>query len=226
MSVDIIGLYCFAYLIGSVPTAYLIARLVKGIDIRQYGSGNVGGSNLVQHVGKWWLIPLGLFEVFIKGGTPVAIGQYILGLDRGSVALIIAPLLAIAGHNWSVFLKFQGGRGLAVAGGSLSVLSPPVLGGFLAVFFIGWVITRSSGVWALLALALMPLWSVVAGEPSAITWYCVGILGLIVLKRLLSNWTPLPKDLPRAAVLINRLFLDRDVRDRREWVRRAPEKAK
>ena len=226
MTVEIVGLYLYAYLIGSVPTAYLIARLVRGIDIRCYGSGNIGGTNLVQHVGKCWLIPLGVFEVFIKGGSPVVIGHYILGLERGSAELIIAPLLAVAGHNWSMFLKFQGGRGLAVAGGTLLALSPMVLAGFLAVFLVGWLITRSSGVWTLLALALLPLWSVIVNEPSVVTWYCVGIIVLIILKRLLSNWTPLPQDLPRTKVLFNRLFLDRDVSDRSEWVSRVPEKVK
>jgi glycerol-3-phosphate acyltransferase PlsY len=226
MTVEIVGLYLYAYLTGSVPTAYLIARLVKGIDLRCYGSGNVGGTNLVHHVGKWWLIPLGLFEVFIKGGSPVVIGQYFLGLERGSTELIIAPLLAVAGHNWSMFLKFQGGRGLAVVGGTLLALAPPVLAGFLAVFSVGWLITRSSGVWTLLALALLPFWSVIANEPSVVTWYCIEIFVLIALKRLLSNWTPLPQDLPRTRVLLNRLLLDRDVSDRSEWVSRIPEKVK
>jgi glycerol-3-phosphate acyltransferase PlsY len=226
MTAEIAGLYLYSYLTGSVPTAYLIARLVRGIDIRHYGSGNVGGTNLVQHVGKWWLVPLGLFEVFIKGGSPVVIGQYLLGLERSSTEFIIAPLLAVAGHNWSIFLKFQGGRGLAVVGGTLLALSPPVLAGFLAVFTAGWAITRSSGVWTLLALALLPVWAVIAGEPSVITWYCAGMLALIVLKRLLSNWTPLPQDLPRTKAVINRLFLDRDVSDRSEWVSRVPGKAK
>lgn len=226
MTVEIVGLYLFAYLTGSVPTAYLIARAVKGIDIRCYGSGNVGGTNLVRNVGKWWLIPLALFEVLIKGASPVVIGQYLLGMERGSAELVIAPLLAVAGHNWSIFLKFQGGRGLAVAGGTLLALSPLILAGFLVVFPVGWLITRSSGVWTLLALALLPLWSVIADEPSAITWYCVGILVLIALKRLLSNWTPLPPDLPRTRVLFNRLLLDRDVGDRSEWVSRVPEKVK
>jgi glycerol-3-phosphate acyltransferase PlsY len=219
---EIIGLYFYSYLIGSVPTAYLIARLVKGIDIRDYGSGNVGGTNLVQQVGKWWLIPLALFEVLVKGASPVLIGQQLLGLERSSTELIIAPLLALTGHNWSVFLKFQGGRGIAVLIGSLLALAPLLLAAFLLVFLTGWLVTRSSGVWALLALASLPVWAVVAGEPSVVGWYCVGTLSLIVLKRLLSNWTPLPQDLSRKRVLFNRLFRDRDVDDRSEWVRRVP----
>lgn len=223
---EIAGLYLYAYLIGAVPTAYLIARLVKGIDIRQFGSGQVGGTNLAHCVGKQWLAPLGLFEVLVKGASPVLIGQHWLGLDRGSPELVIAPLLALTGHNWSIFLKFHGGRGITVTSGALLALSPLLLGGFLAVFIAGWLITKSAGVWILLALALLPLWAGIAREPSMISWYCVVTLALVVLKRLLANRTPLHGGLPRRKVLFNRLFRDRDVDDRNEWVRRLPEKSK
>ena len=60
---DVLILYTYAYLAGAIPTAYLIGRFVKGIDIRDYGSGNVGGTNLFVHVGKWWTIPLGVVEL-------------------------------------------------------------------------------------------------------------------------------------------------------------------
>ena len=66
---DLVWLYLYSYLVGSVPTAYIIARLVKGVDIRKTGSGNVGASNLYQLTGKPWLAPLGLFELFVKGGV-------------------------------------------------------------------------------------------------------------------------------------------------------------
>ena len=125
-------LYLYSYLIGSVPTAYIIGRLVKGIDIRHYGSGNVGGTNVFFHVGKWWIVPHGLFEIFVKGASPIWIGillldlevegpagswtiNYVFGFDRTSAALAGASLLSIVGHNWSVFLKFQGGPGLQAA---------------------------------------------------------------------------------------------------------------
>ena len=219
---EIAGLYIFAYLVGAVPTAYIIGKLTRGIDIRHYGSGNVGGTNLFSHVGKGWLVPLGLFEVFVKGASPVWIGDHLLGLERSSAALMVAPLLAIAGHNWSVYLKFQGGRGIAVAGGALLALAPLLLGGVIVVVLAGWAVTRSSGVWVLISLALLPLWAVIADEPNVIIWYCGGLLALVVLKRLLSNWTPLPEDLSRKRVLFNRLFRDRDVDDRVDWVRRVP----
>lgn len=218
---DIAGLYIFSYLVGSIPTAYIIARLVKKVDLRRYGSGNVGSSNLFYHVSRKWVVPLGLFEVLIKGALPVLTGHYLLGLERASGWLMVAPLLAITGNNWSVFLRFQGGRGIAVASGTLLALSPIILVLAFVVAVGGWAITRSSGVWVLVALVLLPAW---AGfiDPLAVSLYCVGLLALVVLKRLVSNWTPLPEDIPRRKVLLNRLLRDRDVDDRAQWMDRVP----
>jgi glycerol-3-phosphate acyltransferase PlsY len=233
---QIAGLYLFAYLVGAVPTAFLIGKLAKGIDIRHYGSGNVGGTNVFLHVGKGWVVPLGLFEILVKGAAPVWIGQHLLALERSPLALVGAPLLAVAGHNWSLYLKFQGGRGIAVASGTLFALSPLLLVAFIGVAVAGWALTRSSAVWVLISLALLPLWAIIftgietslpfqgvwVGEPGVVVWYCVGLLGLVVLKRLLSNWTPLPEAVPRRQVLLNRLLRDRDVDSRADWVRRVP----
>ena len=220
---ELAGLYIYAYLVGAMPTAYIIGRLVKGIDIRQYGSGNVGGTNVFYNVGKAWAVPLGLFELFVKGGSPIWIGMFALDMERSSPALIGAPLIAIAGHNWSVFLKFTGGRGLTVASGALFALARWELLAFAAVGICGWLIFRSSGVWSYIALLLLPLWSfLVFGEPLAITWFCIGILVLVTAKRLTSNWTPLPEGAPKKVVLFNRLLKDRDVSRREEWLDRGP----
>lgn len=229
MSIELVGLYIFAYVAGTVPTAYLIARLVKRVDIRNYGSGNVGGSNLFYHVGKCWVVVLGVFDVLVKGSTPIWVGRYVLGLEL-SLWLAAAPLLAVIGHNWSPYLKFQGGRGVSVVGGSLLALSPLLLAVFIAVAVAGWAVTRASGVWVLISLALLPLWAVLlpqwgltGNDQYVISWYCVGLLILVVIKRLLSNWTPLYEGLPRRKVLFNRLFLDRDVDSHTDWVRRTPQ---
>jgi glycerol-3-phosphate acyltransferase PlsY len=224
--IEIAGLYILAYLVGSIPTSYLLGKLARGIDLRQYGSGNVGGSNLARHAGKRWLVPLGLFEILIKGALPVVIAQHLLGLERASVQLLIAPLLAIAGHNWPIFLKFQGGRGIAVFSGALLALAPLLLAAFALVFLAGWLATRSSGVWVLVSLALLPVWAIIIGESSMISWYCAGALALVVLKRLLSNWNPFPEEMPRKKVIFNRLFRDRDVDDRAAWIQRVPGKTK
>lgn len=219
---EIFGLFLIAYLIGSFPTTFLVGKLMGGIDLRRYGSGNVGVTNVAHHLGKRWAVPLVLFEMAVKGASPVAIGRYGLGLDGASLALAVAGLLTVAGNNWSVFLKFQGGRGLAAVGGTLLVLSPLLVGAFGLVFIPGWYFTRSSGVWALLALALLPAWAFLLGDPSMISWYCIGAVGLIILKRLVSNWTPFPQDIPRKKVLFNRFFRDRDLDDRTEWIQRVP----
>ena len=219
---DLAGLYVYAYLVGSVPTAYIIGRLVKGIDIRQLGSGNVGGSNVFYSVGKLWVVPLGLFELFAKGGSPIWIGMYALDLDRSSYALMVAPLLTVAGNNWSVFLKFTGGRGIAVTLGLLFALAWKELIVFAIVALAGWAIFRSSGVWVYVSLLLLPLWSLLFGEPMAITWLCVGLLAIVTVKRILSNWDPFPAGIPKSEVLFNRLFRDRDVAQREEWINRDP----
>ena len=219
---EIAVLYLYAYLVGSMPTAYLIGKLVSGIDIREYGSGNVGGTNLAQHVGKWWLILLSIVDVLAKGTSPVLVGHYVLGLDKASFALLLAPTLAVTGHNWSAFMRFQGGRGVAVIAGVLLALSPILLGSFLLVFAVGWLITRSAGIWVLLAMIALPIWALVAGQPASLIWLCVAMLTLVMLKRLLSNNVSMPEGVPRRLVLLNRLLKDRDVGDRDEWINREP----
>jgi glycerol-3-phosphate acyltransferase PlsY len=134
---ELLGLYLYAYLVGSFPTTYIIGKLLRGVDIRRYGSGNVGVTNLSHHVGKRWLAPLILFEMLVKGASPVLVGRFLLGLELASLTLALVGLLTIAGNNWSVFLRFKGGRGIAVAGGTLLALTPLALVGFAIVFFPG-----------------------------------------------------------------------------------------
>lgn len=220
---EIAALYIGSYLLGSIPTAYIIGRLVRGVDIRGYGSGNVGSANLYEHVGKRWVVPLGAVEVLMKGALPIWLALYIMDINRSSALLIGPPLLAIAGNNWSVFLKMQGGRGIAVTGGTLLALSPVLLIASAVIATSGWRITKSSGLWVLISLALLPLWAYLVHDNLNLVWYCLGLLGIVVLKRLSANWTPFPEDVSRKKVLFNRLVRDRDVSDRTGWVRRIPE---
>ena len=220
---DIAALYIGSYLLGSIPTAYLMGRLVKGVDIRGYGSGNVGSANLYEHVGKRWVVPLVAVEVLVKGALPIWVGLYVLDIDRASAYLIGPPLLAITGNNWSAFLKLQGGRGIAVTGGTLLALSPVLLVASCVMAIGGWKVTKSSGLWVLISLVLLPLWAYLVHDNLNLVWYSLGLLGIVVLKRLSGNWTPFPEDVSRKRVLFNRLVRDRDVSDRTGWVRRIPE---
>lgn len=217
------GLLCLAsWLLGGVPTAYIVGRLAKGVDLRDYGSGNVGASNLYRQAGKRWVPLMVLADGFIKGAVPVLLTLFALRVDSSSVLVIGPPLLAVAGNNWSPFLRLQGGRGLMVAAGSLIVFSPPVLAVSLLTAIIGWKVFKSSGLWVLIALVLLPLWLYWRPGDLSLVWYALGLLGLVVLKRLLSNWTPFPAGLSRRKVLLNRLVRDRDVDDREQWIERAP----
>ena len=225
---EIAGLYFAAFLLGSVPTAYLLGRLVKGIDIRQYGSGNVGGGNVIQHVGKKWFVPQMVSDALIKGAGSIWFSVYVVGIDWNSPLLIGPPLLVLTGNNWSPFLRMQGGRGLGVAVGTLVAFSPAILGVALVIYFGGYLLTKEAGIWALVTLLSLPVMAFLfpdilkMGDGTTMVWHCLGVLGLIVLKRLSSNWSALPNDLPRRKVLLNRLFLDRDVDDRNRWVERIP----
>ncbi len=253
MGMELLGLYLYSYLAGAVPTPYLIARLVKGIDIRQYGSGNVGGSNVARQLGKGWAVPLAAIEFLLKGLSPSLLAYVILADDfpagpRTSLLFLIVPLLALVGNNWSVFLRFQGGRGLMVICGITLALLPVLFLVTMTIYLVGWRISRSSAVWALIAVALLPLLSLAPGSILTVDWQgllslardgtfaasgpneslvislmCGAIFCLVVLKRLVGNCLKLSQDVPRSKVLFNRLFRDRDVEDREKWVGRVPD---
>lgn len=217
---ELVSFYLYSYFLGAVPTAYIVGKLVRGIDIREFGSGNVGASNLLHNVGRAWVVPLVLFDGLLKGSSPLLIGLYALDLDRGSAQLLIAPVLAIAGNNWSVFLKFTGGRGIAVVSGVLLVLAYRDLIVFVAIILGGWMILKNAGIGVLVALMFLSVSSLLFDGPSGITWFYVGLLALVVAKRLTSNWTTFPKDVGPGTVLLNRVMLDRDISDRHDWVHR------
>ena len=218
---ELFGIYIFAYLVGSLPTAHVIAKLVKGVDLRRVGSGNVGGSNLYQIAGAKWFGFLLAFDLLVKGATPVWIGRHFLGLEQSPELLVVVPLLAVAGNNWSVFLRFQGGRGVAVVLGTLLGLSPLVLAAFFPIGLVGWALTRNSGLWVLVSLLLLPLWAYLSSGPPALVWFTGALAGMMILKRLLTNLMAFPQGVPVRSVLLNRLILDRDTRDRASWVHRS-----
>ncbi len=226
---EIVTLYVAAYLLGAIPTAYLLGKLAKGIDIRQYGSGNVGGGNVIQHVGRKWFVPQMVSDCLVKGAGTIWFSVYVAGIDWNSPWVIGPPLLVLAGNNWSPFLKLQGGRGLGVAAGALLAFSPVILGIALLTYFGGYLLSKEAGVWALITLVSLPFLALVIpaefkmADGGTMAWFWLGVLVVVILKRLSSNWGPLPDNLPRGKVFINRLFRDRDVDDRSKWVERIPE---
>ena len=122
----------FGYLGGSIPTAYILARVTKHVDIRKVGSGNVGGSNVAAQVGLLPSIATMLFDL-VKGALAVAIlRRYDFPLE----AQVLAGVAAVLGHNWPFWLGFVGGRGIATTGGVLFMFGPleTLLAGIVMTF--------------------------------------------------------------------------------------------
>lgn len=145
-----------AFLMGSLPTGYLVAR-AYGVDIRQVGSGNIGATNVLRSVSRW--AGRGVFAVdLLKGFLPAYLAPMLLPQLDASVTQIIACLFAVLGHNYTPWLGFRGGKGVATAaGGFLAICWPALL--ILAlvwavVFFLSHYVSLASIVGA---AALPPL---------------------------------------------------------------------
>lgn len=206
------------YLLGSIPSAYIAGRWIKGIDLRRYGSGTVSGTGVYYHVSKWAVVVVGLFDI-AKAALPTWLG---MRLGLGLPVALLAGLSAIVGHNWPLYLGFKGGRGISTFMGTLLVTFP--WGSFLLLAALGiGRLLKYTALVALLGMVTLPLLSWATGQPSAVTWACLGMLLLTIVKRLEANRMPLPPGPERRRVLILRLLLDRDVRAGKEWVTRQPE---
>lgn len=126
-----------AYLLGSIPFGLLIG-LSRGIDVRTVGSKNIGATNVFRTVGKKWGI-LAFILDFLKGLGGALLVPYLLSafsLPAGDLSAVLGGLSAVAGHNWSVFLRFKGGKGVATSAGLLAAVAPLAV----AVALLGWIV--------------------------------------------------------------------------------------
>ncbi|MCG7406429.1 glycerol-3-phosphate 1-O-acyltransferase PlsY [Paenibacillus sp. ACRRX] len=125
-----------SYLLGSISFSVLIAKWLRGIDIRHHGSGNAGATNTLRILGKGPAIGVLLLDA-LKGITAVLIGHLVSDASWVAVACGIA---AIIGHNWPVFFRFRGGKGIATTIGVLAMLAfvPALIAGIIAIAMIIW----------------------------------------------------------------------------------------
>lgn len=214
-----ISLAIGAYLLGSVPSAYLVARWRRGIDIRQHGSGNVGAANVMASVSKWWSIPVTLFDIG-KGALTVWVAQ-LLGL--GAAQQVTVGIITIIGHNWPVFLRFRGGRGIFTSLGVITMLSPK-LGLIILVMPYLLAPFRQLSLGVFVGLVSLPFFSWFLSQPLDIEARLPITIGFIVLtlvglvRRMLVPRTPLSASVHPAKLFINRMIFDRDIRDRKAWI--------
>jgi acyl phosphate:glycerol-3-phosphate acyltransferase len=172
----------FCFVLGSVPFGIIVAK-AKGVDLKKVGSGNIGATNVLRSLGKLPAL-LTLFGDILKGTLAVALGRYVFDdpLSEG-----LAGLAAIFGHNFSIFLSFRGGKGVATSFGVLLLYLPvPAL-----VTLITWVavafLSKYSSMGAIVSFGLLPV-SVILLEPAEpVKFYISLVVGLLILVRHKGN---------------------------------------
>lgn len=175
-------LFIISYLIGSIPNGLVVGKLVGGVDLRQFGSKNIGATNAFRVLGPWPALAVFLTDA-AKGVAGVYLGQYLIGTPLAQLAGGIA---AIAGHNWSVFLGFKGGRGVATGLGVIAVLSPKVTLVVFAVWALIVYFTRYVSLGSIVAAALVPVTMWFFGEITEFLVFGV-IAALFVIIRHRPN---------------------------------------
>jgi glycerol-3-phosphate acyltransferase PlsY len=178
--VEFLIIFAASYIIGSIPNGLIVGKLTRGVDIRQFGSKNIGATNAYRVLGPWPAFWVFLTDA-VKGVAGVYIGLTMLGTP---VAALVGGIGAIAGHNWSVFLGFKGGRGVATALGVIAVLMPKIT----ALVFLVWAAivytTRYVSLGSIVAAVLAPILIWALGERTEYLYFgLVAALFVVVRHR-------------------------------------------
>ena len=184
----------FGYLLGSIPTGYLVGKYLKNIDLRSIGSGSTGATNVLRNVGKWPALFVFIIDV-LKGFISVKIASLLL---TESLYEVIAGLFAIIGHIWPIWLKGKGGKAVASGLGVFIALSWEVgfasLGIFLLTLSISKIVSLSSISAALILPVLMFLLLKTINHPFMIFSMVVSIIVLFKhrtnIKRIINGIEP------------------------------------
>ncbi len=182
-----------AYLLGSIPFGLIIAH-TRGIDIRTVGSKNIGATNVLRSVGKSWGI-LTLFLDALKGLVPAATFPVLAGMisesfagDNSDILKVACGCAAVIGHNFPVFLKFKGGKGVATTAGALIGIAPAALGIGLLAFALAFGISRMVSMGSIIAAATIPVaaWVLYCDKGNLIP-IVLTALGLLAIWRHRAN---------------------------------------
>ena len=152
---EILISFCISYLIGSIPTAYLVVKRTSNVDIRTVGSGNVGGRNALDVTGKKSVgIAVVVIDV-LKGLVSVALANYFF--EEKSLAISAAMVGSVIGHCYPVWLKFKGGRGLATAAGVFFATSWVWVALWLGLYFVSSKVLKNIHISSVVALGVTPI---------------------------------------------------------------------
>lgn len=182
--IQILLVAIFAYIIGSIPTGYLIVKAKTGQDIRTVGSGSTGATNVKRVLGKKWFFTVMILDA-IKGALPVFLAKTFgtVGTEVGLLP-VIAAIAVIIGHSKSVFLQFKGGK--SVASGVGTILALNLCAGLMIAVIWGIItyITRYVSVGSIIALILSPAIMYLLKAPVAYVLYCAfGAIYIVYLHR-------------------------------------------
>ena len=172
------GLLLGAYILGSIPSGLIIARVVSGTDVRKHGSGNTGMVNVFRAAG-----PLAGSLTFVmdglKGFIPV-FSAHLVGLPIWGILAVAAA--TIAGHNWSILLRGKGGKGIATSVGVIGAISP-VIGLIAIVIWVGLLVTfRYASLASMLMVASMPVMLAIAGYDLNYVFFGIALFLLAVIQ--------------------------------------------
>lgn len=171
----------FSYLIGSISFGIIMGRLLKGIDIRKYGSGNTGVTNVLRTLGKGPAIIVLIGDV-LKGIAGVSIGFYFGDM----LYAMVGGMAAMAGHIYPLYFGFRGGKGAATGFGVVLMLSPDVMAVGVAVFILTIIITRYVSLGSILGALAVVIAAVILHKPLPILLFLV-IAATFVIYRHRSN---------------------------------------
>ncbi len=189
------GLLVATYLLGSIPTGYCLGKWLRGIDIREHGSGSTGATNVLRVLGRGPGLAALLLDV-VKGALAIALiqGCYALGLPQLAPAgadwlpwmVVLGGFAAILGHSKPIWLQFAGGKSVATSLGILLLMDWRVALVTLSVFAVVVLISRIVSLGSLLAAVSLPLWMVVFEQPRPYVGFAIAG-GLYVVVRHRSN---------------------------------------
>ena len=179
------------YILGSVPTGFLIGR-AWGVDVRRTGSGNIGMANVLRTVGKWPAI-ITMAGDMLKGFAPVFLARF---LTENEWVIAAVAMAALVGHIWPVFLGFKGGKAVATGAGTTIALAPPVGLGLFAFWWGVVLVSRYTSLGAISVMVVSPIAFLVTGQPIPYVLYTV-IGGSLVLWRHKENARALIKGTER-----------------------------
>ncbi|MBN1384274.1 MAG: glycerol-3-phosphate 1-O-acyltransferase PlsY [Elusimicrobia bacterium] len=173
-----------SFLIGSIPTGYLISKTFYGIDIRQHGSGNTGATNVGRILGKKPAIITFLTDT-LKGFLPVLLSKKLFP-DTSIIVPVIAAFLAVAGNMWTPFLKFKGGKGVATGCGVFLGLAPAATGFSLVIFIITLAITKYVSISSITAAVSLPVFLYILDKQELLIYISL-LLAVMIIWRHKSN---------------------------------------